>query len=184
MASSFKHPACMIDFQPSGWVQNGGRWDLWWNGRSVAHIMAHPVLGIRLCLDARRMSRSKVVAAANVRQAKRYAERWCAVRLCPQLRLRDAVARLVDATPGTQGAGTPPLSREQRQQARRLAEAGAGEVRRIKEALAPRRPPMAVRPDVQENGRAWSTTDQAPPSRPPGGRATPKAPRARSSPLR
>lgn len=170
--------------RPSGWVQNGERWDLWWNGRSVANVVPHPVLGFRLCLDARRAAPGKTVVVASARQAKRYAERWCAVRLYPQLRLRDAVARLVNATPATHGAVPPALTREQRQQARRLAEAGAGEMRRIKEALAPRRPLMAVRPDVRENGGAWSTTGQASLARPPGGRATPKAPHARSGPLR
>ncbi|WP_258010221.1 hypothetical protein [Stenotrophomonas maltophilia] len=155
MTSSFDLPAFNLASRRSGWVQRGGRWDLWWNGRSVAHVVAHPVLGVRLCLEARRMSRSKVVAAANVRQAKRYAERWCAVRLCPQLRLRDAVARLVDAAPDAGRPMPPPLTREQRQQARRLAEAGAGEMGRIKEVLALRRPPMAMNPGVRGPGRAW-----------------------------
>ena len=41
----------------------------------------------------------KEVRAANVRQAKRYAERWCAARLYPDLPLRQAVARLTDSTP-------------------------------------------------------------------------------------
>ncbi|WP_258179402.1 hypothetical protein [Stenotrophomonas maltophilia] len=116
----------------SGWVQSGERWDLWWNGRSVANIVPHAVLGFRVCLEARRVPKAKIVAAANARQAKRYAERWCAARLCPQLRLRDAVARVVD--PGSPQPAA--LTREQRQRARRLAEAGAGEMSRIKEALA------------------------------------------------
>ncbi|WP_181502561.1 hypothetical protein [Stenotrophomonas maltophilia] len=184
MASSSKHPPCMAVSKLSGWVQNGERWDLWWNGRSVANVVPHPVLGFRLCLDARRAAPGKVVAVASARQARRYAERWCAARLCPQLQLRDAVALLVDGTRGTHSVVPPGLTREQRQQARRLAEAGAGELRRIKEALAPQRLPMAVRPDVQENRRAWSATGQAPLTRPLGGRVTPKAPRARSLPRR
>ncbi|TFZ45305.1 hypothetical protein E5C33_10995 [Stenotrophomonas maltophilia] len=178
-------PESMTVTRPSGWVRSGECWDLWWNGRSVASIAPHAVLGFRLFLDAREMSRTKVVAAANVRQAKRYAERWCAVRLCPQLRLRDAVARLVDA------ARSPPpaLTREQRQQARRLAEAGAREMGRIKEALAPRQSPMTVRPEVQGRNGTWSIPDQAPSTRRPGGNASParlmpRAPRVRSSPLR
>lgn len=126
--------------RPSGWVQSGERWDLWWNGRSVANIVPHAELGFRVYLDARKMSQTKVVAAANVRQARRYAERWCAARLCPQLRLRDAVARLVDAAPEAGAVPPPVLTREQRQQARRLAEAGAGEMGRIKQALALRNP--------------------------------------------
>jgi len=126
--------------RPSGWVRSGERWDLWWNGRSVANIVPHAELGFRVYLDARRMSQTKVVAATNVRQARRYAERWCAARLCPQLRLREAVAR-------------------------RLAEAGAGEVVRIKQALAPRQPAMKTRPEVQGRGGAWSIPGQAPSNR-------------------
>ncbi|EOW2135834.1 hypothetical protein N5C16_02970 [Stenotrophomonas sp. GD03908] len=122
----------------SGWVQSGERWDLWWNGRSVANIVPHAVLGFRVCLEARRVPKAKIVAAANARQAKRYAERWCAARLCPQLRLRDAVARVVGATLEA-GRSSPVQSRQQRQQARRLAEAGAGEVARIKKVLALRK---------------------------------------------
>ncbi len=139
MHSPFDLPEFMTVTRPSGWVQSGERWDLWWNGRSVANIVPHAELGFRVYLDARKMSQTKVVAAANVRQARRYAERWCAARLCPQLRLRDAVARLVDAAPEA-GAAPPVLTREQRQQARRLAEAGAGEMGRIKQALALRNP--------------------------------------------
>ncbi|MGX9778068.1 MULTISPECIES: hypothetical protein [Stenotrophomonas] len=179
-------PDFMIARRPSGWVQSGERWDLWWNGRSVASIVPHAALGFRLYLDARKMSQAKVVSATSARQAKRYAERWCAARLCPQLPLRDAVARLVDA------AGTPPppaLTREQRHQARRLAEAGAGEMGRIKEALAPRPRMTAARPEVQGRGGAWSVPGQVPSSPRRNGntspaRATPKAPHVRSSPPR
>ena len=161
MHSPSSAPDFMIARRPSGWVQSGERWDLWWNGRSVASIVPHAALGFHLYLDARKMSQVKVVSATSTRQAKRYAERWCAARLCPQLPLRDAVARLVDA-------GTPPppaLTREQRQQARRLAEAGAGEMGRIKEALAPRPRMTAARPEVQGRGGAWSVPGQVPSSR-------------------
>ncbi|MDW7602645.1 hypothetical protein R1V99_19460, partial [Stenotrophomonas maltophilia] len=81
MHSPSSPPDFMMARRPCGWVQSGERWDLWWNGRSVARIVPHAVLGFRMCLDARRMSQSKVVSAASVRQAKRYAERWCAARL-------------------------------------------------------------------------------------------------------
>ncbi|WP_429621402.1 hypothetical protein [Stenotrophomonas sp. AN71] len=138
MHSPFDLPDFMTVTRPSGWVQSGERWDLWWNGRSVANIVPHAMLGFRVYLDARKMSQTKVVAAANARQARRYAERWCAARLCPQLPLRDAVARLVDTAPEA-CSPAPTLSREQRQQARRLADAGAGEVARIKQALAVRK---------------------------------------------
>jgi len=32
-------------------------------------------------------------------EGKRYAERWCAARLYPEMRLRAAVARMVDDSP-------------------------------------------------------------------------------------
>ncbi|KMU64654.1 Phage protein [Stenotrophomonas maltophilia] len=189
MHSSFDLPAYMTVPRPSGWVQSGERWDLWWNGRSVANIVPHAVLGFRVYLDARKMSQTKVVAATNVRQARRYAERWCAARLCPQLRLREAVARLVDVAPEASAAPSPALSAEQRQQARRLAEAGAGEVARIKQALAPRLPATEARPELQARGGTWSIPGQAPSSRHSNGNASsagvmPRVPRARSSPLR
>ncbi|MBN4957717.1 hypothetical protein JY411_04690 [Stenotrophomonas maltophilia] len=189
MSSPFDLPEFMTVTRPSGWVQSGERWDLWWNGRSVANIVPHAVLGFRVYLDARKMSQTKVVAATNVRQARRYAERWCAARLCPQLRLREAVARLVGVAPETSAAPSPALSREQRQQARRLAEAGAGEVVRIKQALAPRQPAMETRPELQGRGGAWSIPGQARSSRhsngnAPPARLMPRVPRARSSPPR
>ncbi|MBH1830243.1 hypothetical protein I5W42_02055 [Stenotrophomonas maltophilia] len=186
MSPPFDLPEFMTVTRPSGWVRSGERWDLWWNGRSVANIVPHAELGFRVYLDARRMSQTKVVAATNVRQAKRYAERWCAARLCPQLRLREAVARLVDVAPETGAAPSPALSREQRQQARRLAEAGAGEVVRIKQALAPRQPAMKTRPEVQGRGGAWSIPGQAPSNRHSNNnsspaRVMPRVLRARSS---
>ncbi len=86
--------------------------------------------------DARRMSPAKVVHAVNARQARRYAERWCAARLaCPRLR----ATRSPVLGPRLGALLLAPLT-EQRQQARRLAEAGTGEVARIKQALAPRQP--------------------------------------------
>lgn len=191
MSSPFDLPDFMNVARPSGWVQSGERWDLWWNGRSVANIVPHAVLGFRLYLDARKMSQTKVVSATSARQAKRYAERWCAARLCPQLPLRDAVARLVGVAPDA-GAVLPPspsLTREQRQQARRLAEAGAGEMGRIKEALAPRPRVTAARPELQGRGGTWSVPGQIPSSphrneNTSPARFTPKAPHARSWPLR
>ncbi|HIE5096439.1 hypothetical protein WG628_09950 [Stenotrophomonas maltophilia] len=122
--------------RPSGWVRSGERWDLWWNGRCVAIIVPHASAGVRLWLETPTTVQAKVVAAANARQARRYAERWCAVRLCPQLRLRAAVARLLQPAPDAGGSPKPALTRVQRQQARRLAQAGAGEMGRIKQALA------------------------------------------------
>ncbi|SNT83596.1 hypothetical protein [Stenotrophomonas sp. CC120222-04] len=185
MHSTASPPDFMTDTRPSGWVQKGERWNLWWNGRCVASIVPHAVFGVRLFLDARKTSQTKVVAAVNAGQAKRYAERWCAARLCPQLRLRDAVARLVDT-----GTSSPPApTREQRQQARRLAEAGSREMGRIKEALAPRRSEMLAKHEAPGRGGAWPIPGQAPSTRRPDGsafpaKATPKVLPARSWPLR
>ncbi|MHC2115383.1 hypothetical protein ACYPJF_07755 [Stenotrophomonas geniculata] len=142
---------------PSGWGQTGERWDSWWNGRSVANITPAPGRGVRLHLDARKIFETKKVFAASVSQGKRYVERWCAARLCPELPLREAVARLTDSTPiqpPPQLPGLPP-TREQQQQARRLAEAGAAELARIKEALEPRRPPKGTKPRPKDARKAW-----------------------------
>ncbi|UQA20927.1 hypothetical protein [Stenotrophomonas sp. NY11291] len=100
----------------------------------------------------------KEVRAANVRQAKRYGERWCAARLYPDLPLREAVARLTDTTPIQLPPPLPglPPTREQQQQARRLAEAGAKEVERIKAALEPRKPPAETKPRARDvRTKAW-----------------------------
>jgi hypothetical protein len=98
----------------------------------------------------------KEVRAANVRQAKRYAECWCAARLYPDLPLREAVARLTDNTPIQLPPPLPglPPTREQLQQARRLAEAGAAELQRVKEALEPRKPPAATKPRARDPQKA------------------------------
>lgn len=77
------------------------------------------------------------VRAANVRQAKRYAERWCAARLYRGLPLREAVALPTDTTPiqlPPPLPGLPPTC-EQRHQAHRSAEAGTKELVRVKAAL-------------------------------------------------
>lgn len=103
------------------------------------------------------MWQTKEARAANVRQAKRYAERWCAARLYPYLPLREAVARLTDSTPIQPPPPLPglPPTREQQQQARRLAEAGAKEVERIKAALEPRRPAAEIKPRPKDGRKTW-----------------------------
>lgn len=83
---------------PSGWVQTGERWALWYNGRETASVTPDGGPGVGLWMEGQKMWQVKEVRAANVRQAKRYAERWCAARLYPELPLREAVARLTDIT--------------------------------------------------------------------------------------
>lgn len=113
---------------------------LWWNGRQIAHVTSAKDGGVRVHLDARKMWDTKNVRAASIQQGKRYVERWCAARLYPELRLREAVARLLDSTPTELPPPMPglPHTPEQLQQARRLAEAGTKELERVKEALEPR----------------------------------------------
>ncbi|HDS1543831.1 TPA: hypothetical protein QEL09_000162 [Stenotrophomonas maltophilia] len=148
---------------PSGWVQTGERWALWYNGRETASVTPDGGHGVRLWMEGQKMWQVKEVRAANVRQAKRYAERWCAARLYPELPLRQAVARLIDSTPIQLPSPLPglPPTREQRQQARRLAEAGAKEVERIKAALEPRRPPRETKPRARGPMKAWVGAAQA-----------------------
>ncbi|HEL4110707.1 TPA: hypothetical protein UM343_000817 [Stenotrophomonas maltophilia] len=148
---------------PSGWVQTGERWDLWWNGRSVANVTPASGRGVGVHLDARKIFETKKVFAASVSQGKRYAERWCAARLYRDLPLREAVARLTDAKP-IQPAPPPPglpPTREQQQQAQRLAEAGAKEVERIKAALKPRPPALEVKPRTKDPMKAWLRAGRA-----------------------
>ena len=94
--------------------------------------------------------------AASINQGKRYAERWCAARLYPEVRLREAVARMVDDTPSEPLPPMPglPPTPEQLQQARRLAEAGTTELERVKEALEPRKPPAATKPRARDPQKA------------------------------
>lgn len=133
---------------PSGWVQTGERWDLWWNGRSVANITPARGRGVRLHLDARKIFETKKVLAASVSQGKRYAERWCAARLYPGLPLREAVVRLTDNTPIEPKGPLPglPPTREQHLQAQRLDAAAAAASARVMAALEPIRPPAGIKP--------------------------------------
>ncbi len=129
---------------------------LWWSGRQIAHVTPAKDGGVRVHLDARKMWETKNVRAASMAQGKRYAERWCAVRLYPELRLREAVARMVDSTPTELPPPMPglPPTPEQLQQARRLAEAGTTELERVKEALEPRKPPAATKPRARDPQKA------------------------------
>lgn len=112
---------------------------------------------MRVHLDARKMWQTKDAWAASVDQGKRYAERWCAARLYPEMRLRAAVARMVDDSPREPLPPPPGLSPtpEQLQQARRLAQAGLKELERVKEALKPRRPPAVTKPRAKDPMKAW-----------------------------
>lgn len=146
---------------PSGWVQMGDGWVLWWSGRQIAQVTPAKDRGVRVHLDARKMWQTKDERAASIAQGKRYAERSCAARLYPEMRLRAAVARLLDSTasePLEPLPGLPP-TREQQQQARRLAEAGSKEIERIKAALEPRKPPAETKPRARDARKAWLKTE-------------------------
>lgn len=142
---------------PSGWVQMGDSWVLWWSGRQIAQLTPAKDHGVRVHLDARRMWQTKDERAASIAQGKRYAERWCAARLYPELRLRVAVARLLDATPSDPLEPLPslPPTPEQQRQARRLVDATATATARVKEALEPPRPPPATKPRPRDARKAW-----------------------------
>lgn len=134
-----------------GWVARYGRWELWWGQRNVAVVQPGRG-GASGILDCRKFYQEKEVWAASIAQGKRYAERWCAARLYPELPLRAAVARLTDSTP-IQLPGDPPglqPTREEQQQARRLAEASAAATARFKEALESRRPLVTGKPSAQD----------------------------------
>ena len=132
---------------PSGWGQMGERWALWWNGREVASLTPDRAGGLRMTLNALKMWQTKSVRVVSLRQGKRFAERWCAARLYPDLPLREAVARLTDTTPIKPVLPLPglPPTREQQLQAQRLDEAAAAASARVMAALAPIRPPAETK---------------------------------------
>lgn len=148
---------------PTGWVQLGDTWVLWWNGRQIVNVSPAKDGGVRVRLNARKMWDTKDVRAASIAQGRRYAERWCAARLYPEMRLRAAVARLLDTTPSEPLDPLPglPPTREEQQQARRLAEAGAKEIERIKAALEPRRPAKEIKPRAKDPMKAWVIAGRA-----------------------
>lgn len=72
-----------------------------------------------MTLACRKLWQDKRVRAASIDQGKRYAERWCAVRVLPELPLRQAVERIT-------AEGEPARPRRtatERQQERRLTAA-------------------------------------------------------------
>ncbi|WP_223482224.1 hypothetical protein [Stenotrophomonas sp. OVS01A] len=148
---------------PSGWVQMGESWVLWWSGRQIANVRCGKAGVVRVRLDARKMWQTMEVPAASIAQGKRYAECWCAARLYPEMRLRTAVARLLDTTPSEPlepRAGLPP-TREQQQQARRLAEATATATLQVREALEPGRPPKETKPRAKDPMKEWVRAGRA-----------------------
>jgi hypothetical protein len=141
---------------PFGWVQLGDIWVLRWSGRQIAQISPAKERGVRVHFNARKMWQTKDEWAASLAQSKRYTERWCAVRFYPEMRLRAAVARLLDPTPAEPLESLPglPPTPEQQQQPRRLAEAAALATARVKEALEPAKPPP-TKPRPRDARRAW-----------------------------
>lgn len=142
---------------PSGWVQTGDRWALWYNGRETASVVPDGRPGLRLWMEGQKFWQVKDVRVASVRQGKRFAERWCAARLYPGVPLREAVARLTDNTPIEPAPPLPglPPTREQLQQAQRLDEASAVAAARVKAALEPRRAPVVTKPRAKDPMKAW-----------------------------
>jgi len=137
---------------PSGWVQMGERWALWYNGRETASVTPDGGPGLRLWLQGQKMWQVREARVVSVRQGKRFAERWCAARLYPDLPLREAVARLTDSTPHVPALPLPglPPTREQLQQAQRLDEASAAASARVMAALEPIRPPAETKPRARD----------------------------------
>ncbi|WP_243402658.1 hypothetical protein [Stenotrophomonas sp. SPM] len=151
---------------PSGWVQMGERWALWWNGREVASVTPTREGGYRLHMNALKMWQTKNAPVASIRQGKRFAERWCGARLFPDLPLREAVVCLTDNTPIIPAQPLPglPPTREQQLQAQRLDEAAAAAAARIREALDPVRPPAQTKPRAKDprKGRLSASGRQYP----------------------
>lgn len=109
----------MIAPKPRGWVQNGDHWGLWWGNRQIASVQPS-ARGIRVVLSCRKLWQDKEVRAGSIDQGKRYAERWCAVRVLAGVPLRQAVQQL---TAKDDEPAPPKRSAIQLQQERRLREA-------------------------------------------------------------
>ena len=70
---------------PSGWVQTGERWALWWNAREVAAVIPDGPPGVRPWLKGPKLWPPQDVRAARIRPGKRSAERRPPPRLSPPL---------------------------------------------------------------------------------------------------
>ncbi len=75
------------------WEYSAGRWDLRWGNRSVAVVVLQPDGSAQMTLCALKMWQVIHARAASVDQARRYAERWCAARLFPEVPSREGVRR-------------------------------------------------------------------------------------------
>ncbi len=119
-----------------------------------------------MTLNALKMWQTKNVRVVSLRQGKRFAERWCAARLYPDLPLRQAVVRLTESAPIQPAPPLPglPPTREQLQQAQRLDEAAAAASARVMAALAPIRPPAVTKPRATDprKGRLSASGRQHP----------------------
>lgn len=78
----------------NGWCYRQGRWELWWRQRAVAIVRQQPGGAAQIELNAFQGRPVKQVNAASLDQAKRYAERWCAVRLLPTTSLKVGASML------------------------------------------------------------------------------------------
>ncbi|ROP73897.1 hypothetical protein EDF74_3333 [Stenotrophomonas rhizophila] len=76
-----------------GWDYRAGRWDLGWVNRSVAVVVLQPDGSAKMTLCALKIWQVIHMRAASVDQDKRYAERWCAARLFPEVSTREGVER-------------------------------------------------------------------------------------------
>ena len=117
-------------------------------------------------MNTLKMWQTKNAPVASIRQGKRFAERWCAARLFPDLPLREAVVRLTNNTPIKPARPLPalPPTREQQQQAQRLDEAAAAASARVMAALEPIRPPGETKPRATDprKGRLSASGQQHP----------------------
>jgi len=100
--------------RPTGWVQHGEHWGLWWGNRQIACVQPS-AKGVRVVLSCRKLWQDKEVGAATIAQGKRFAERWCAARVLEGVPLKDAVAQLL-----AKDEPARKLSRTEMQQQRRL----------------------------------------------------------------
>lgn len=94
MLPPYDETGFMMALRPRGWVQHGVHWGLWWGNRQIASVQPCAE-GIRVTLACRKLWQDKHVRAASIDQGKRYAERWCAVRVLEVVPMKDAVAQLV-----------------------------------------------------------------------------------------